>query len=97
MADASEAIKNSIGCGVPSSAMKLRDCLREILGPDEGGARREVVEVGGATAALVSRRRVLRWTIILTTINYLGIAIGTRNLNVHKVDLEFLVGLDTDE
>lgn len=34
---------------------------------------------------------------MLTTVDCLGICIGTRKLDVHKIDLEFLVGLDTDE
>lgn len=34
---------------------------------------------------------------MLTSLDRLGIGIGTSKLDIHKIDLEFLVGLDTNE
>ena len=51
-AAASEAMKNSIGCGRPSSDMNARDCVldREIF--CEAGGTSKPAGVGGATGSL---------------------------------------------
>jgi len=61
IADASDATKNSIGWGRPSSDMNARDCVRMILGLTIGGARRppEVV-VGETESSVIKTGRVTR-------------------------------------
>lgn len=74
--------------------MKLRDCLREILGAG-GGASRELDSV--VTACKLVRKVSYPARNALTAIHGLAITFWGGDFDVDKVHLEFLVRLHTDE
>ena len=94
MAAASDATKNSIGWGSPSSDMNARDCERSMLEVD-GGARRPPGEVGGATTIGQSFRASRNSAKARTSVGLR--VVGASKLDIDKVHLELLLGLDTDE
>ena len=98
-AAASDAMKNSMGCGSPSSDMNARDCVfdREIFCA-EGGASSPVGEVGATgneCQGLHFRKRTVG---LLTRINCcLTDSFLASKFDVDEIDLEFLVGFDTNQ
>jgi len=98
MAAASEATKNSMGWGRPSSDMNARDWVRMILGLTIGGARRPLEVAVGET-----ENRVRKWVESLegisklTGVGDLMVSFLASEFNVNKIDLELLIGLHADQ
>jgi len=99
MAAASEATKNSMGWGRPSSDMNARDWVRMILGLIIGGARRPEVAVAVEETEIFVRKPVESVEGIneLTGIGNLLISLLASEFNINKIDLELLVSLHADQ
>lgn len=98
MAAASEATKNSMGWGRPSSDINARDWVRMILGLMIGGARRPPEDAVLETENRVRKRiESLEGINKLTGVGNLLISLLASEFNVNKIDLELLVGLHADQ
>ena len=98
MAAASEAAKNSMGWGRPSSDMNARDWVRMILELTIGDARRPLEVAIGETENRVRKRvESLEGISKLTGISHLMISLLASKSNVNKIDLELLIGLHADQ
>lgn len=92
MAAASEATKNSIGWGRPSSDMNARDWVRRTLGGCVGTLRRELLDA----EIRVSQSNQHEWDARTLLNTRLGVILAS-DLNINKVNFELLVSLDTDK
>lgn len=100
-AAASDAMKNSMGWGRPSSDMNARDWVRaREIPPVLGGARRLVGEVGTATEE-VNELRIIHEDFVKRLLT--GVDSSLRNcllackLDINEIHLQLLVGLHSDQ